>query len=36
MFEYELFATAWGHGGNTENIKNELNRLVPSAGSWLA
>jgi hypothetical protein len=26
MFEYDLFATAWGHGANTDSIKGELNQ----------
>jgi len=25
-FEYEIYTVAWGHGGNTEGIKAELNR----------
>lgn len=25
-FEYEIYTVAWGHGGNTEGIKTELNR----------
>lgn len=26
MFEYDLFAAAWGHGSSTTAIKDELNR----------
>lgn len=25
-FEYQIFTTAWGHGGDTTKITNELNK----------
>ena len=25
-FEYQIYTVAWGHGGNTAAIENELNR----------
>jgi Domain of unknown function (DUF4177) len=25
-FEYDLYATAWGHGDGTDKIKKELNK----------
>ena len=26
MFEYDIFATAWGHGMKTDGIRKELNK----------